>query len=236
VKESELYSIKNADYILAVTQYDQHWISQHTNKPVLLAPNGVRGSDDATSGDLLVPKEIKYALFAASAYLPNLTGFYEIFKNGIGCIAPDQRLVIVGSCCRHFQHDPMFSNITNLKERSMFLGVIDDDALRLVIKNAHTIILPILTGGGSNLKTAEAIQAGCYVVSTSKAMHGFEQFKKSCGIFITDDPSQFQRDVRKSLSLKKLQLDENEKAARSILLWTNSLHELETIVSSIRNH
>jgi hypothetical protein len=53
------------------------------------------------------------------------------------------------------------------------------------------ILLPIPYGGGSNLKTAEAICSGRPIVGTIKSFRGFDNFTNSRNTVITDEIDDF---------------------------------------------
>ena len=95
-----------------------------------------------------------------------------------------------------------------------------------LLATAHVLILPITRGGGTNLKTAEALWSGRHVVGTTIAMRGFEDFCSTRGLVIADDPSAFQKAIREAMSSPALQLEAAERQQRSRVLWASTLKDL----------
>jgi hypothetical protein len=53
---------------------------------------------------------------------------------------------------------------------------VSEKTLSALIEEASCVLLPMTSGGGSNLKTAEAMLAGKRVVATPIALRGFDEF------------------------------------------------------------
>lgn len=66
------------------------------------------------------------------------------------------------------------------------LGEATDDVKNAAFTISSAVVLPVATGGGTNLKTAEALLTGLPIVSTSFAMRGFEKFSKLPYLFLAD--------------------------------------------------
>jgi glycosyltransferase involved in cell wall biosynthesis len=82
------------------------------------------------------------------------------------------------------------------------LGVLDDEDLAAVKSLAHEFLLPIGAGGGSNIKTAEALYSGKPVVCTSTALRGFEDYRALPEVIVADSPPKFQAAIRSVLGRK----------------------------------
>ena len=65
-----------------------------------------------------------------------------------------------------------------------------------LIANATGIVLPLREGGGSNLKTAEALYSGLPLVATTVAMRGYETFRNMDGVIVADDAAAFAAGMR----------------------------------------
>ena len=78
-----------------------------------------------------------------------------------------------------------------------FLGAPDFIQFTLA---APCTILPIFHGGGSNLKTADALAGGGAVIATRKALVGYEDVVSECpdAITVVDSPLEF-RDAMRSV-------------------------------------
>lgn len=230
IKDVELHAVRNADACFAVSEHDKNFLEKYTDKPVVLIPNGVSPRETNNVGEealnrLHLPE--KYVLYCASAHMPNVTGLYEIFESGLGCIEPDQKLVIVGGSCHLIQRDSRFAKIPCFNKRILFLGEVSEDLLASLLDKAHCIILPITAGGGTNLKTAEAIWTGAHVVGTQTAFRGFEQYKDIEGITIATSPQEFRQAVNASL-IKNRNDSSKTRKQRSKVLWQECLTGLSS--------
>ena len=226
IDEVERYAAQHADLIFAVTERDKTQIEEWTRTKVIVAPNGVQSYDDleidwSEFKSLNLPS--KYALYCASGYDPNYFGFLEVFKQGFGALNPDEKLVITGSICKRFETQVDFSEIIHMKASSMLLGTVSQNLLAAILRNAHCIILPILEGGGSNLKTAEAIVQGCYVLGTNFAFRGYEDYLSSTGVYIGENSTDFLKKLREIMAMPSLRLSCSENLVRKTLLWDNCL-------------
>jgi glycosyltransferase involved in cell wall biosynthesis len=229
VQKVELFAAKNADLLVAVSQHDGDWLKSQTGSPVVVAANGVsnrRGSIEDVRASNKITENRKFALYCASAHPPNIRGFYDIFGAGLGCLSPDERLVIGGGAGPSISSDRRYVSSSGLREKLVTPGTISESHLRGLLATARVIILPITKGGGTNLKTAEALWSGRHVVATSTAMRGFEMFTGERGVRVADNAAAFQAAVCEFMKQPPLQLSAQERHARSIVLWDETLRPL----------
>ncbi|SDH63615.1 glycosyltransferase [Paraburkholderia phenazinium] len=236
VLRCELAAIAGSDAICCVSENDLDWTRKHARVESVLAANGVKRRD-VTEAGLREANKIsgnrKFALYCGSAHPPNITGFYDIFGKGLGCIAPNERIVIAGGAGESIKGDPRFPKTAGLGNACVVAGMVSEDCLQGLIETAHSIILPITQGGGTNLKTAEALWAGKHIVATPTAMRGFEQFSKSPGVSVFDEPPRFLRALRERMSAPANVLTPDEKDQRECVLWENTLRPLVSLVSRL---
>jgi hypothetical protein len=107
---------------------------------------------------------------------------------------------------------------------------VNDLTLECLLCNAAGILLPITYGGGSNLKTAEALISGLPIVGTTHAFRGFEEYKSLPAVTIEDDPTAFAVGIRRAFNSKA--------SPRAIhlqkqLLWESTLQPIVDLVSTI---
>lgn len=228
IEATEKTAARKSDLIFAVTESDKQQLEKWSSSTVILAPNGVRSYIDEEIDwrefkKLNLPK--KYAVFCASGYDPNYYGFISLFKKGFGALDPDQKLIITGSICDRFSNEKDFSDILHMKASSILLGTVTENLLGAILAKAHACIVPILEGGGSNIKTAQAIAQGCYVLGTDISFRGFEQYLSCKGIFVASSGGDFLRKLRFIMQQPPLELSESEKKLRQKLLWKNCLSE-----------
>jgi len=229
VLECELAAIDGADLICAVSSDDENWLRQRASCEVFVAANGVRDRLTTPEGIReanLVAGHRKNALYCASAHPPNVVGFFEMFERGVGCLSPDERLVVAGSAGPNIRADARFSHSPGLAKHYADAGEVSEECLQGLLHIAHLILLPLTQGGGTNLKTAEALWAGRHVVATPVAMRGFEQFEASPGVTVCAEPSEFRRAIRVAMAKPPLELRREDQMARRSLLWESTLAPL----------
>ena len=236
IQQVELRAVTEADVILCVSESDANWVASHTNRPVILAPNGVKAWQSTTAGlqeAWAISKGYRYALFCASAHPPNMTGFFEIFGDGFGSLKPDEKLVVAGGASHAIASDPRVYRSAKLAERTTIAGIVSQGCLEGLLDQASCIVLPITQGGGTNLKTAEALWSGKHIVATTVAMRGFERFMQAPGVHIADDPAAFKQALRTAMSAKPITLSQEDLLARQSVLWQNCLSPLISAIDRL---
>lgn len=233
VLETEVFAIRNSDGLSCVAEEERPWIEQYSSLPVTLAKNGV-SNRDINRDSLLSSNEFssgrKFALYCGSSHPPNIEGFFEMFQEGMGCFAPDQRLVVAGGAGLAIKNAPKFSRIAGLSAIYIDAGEVTEDCLSGLLHTAHAIILPITHGGGTNLKSAEAIWAAKHVVATPVAMRGLEEFTTSPGVNVASNDQDFKRILRDVMLQPHLEVSSAEHVRRKAVLWENTLADLVEIV------
>ncbi|MCT8948347.1 hypothetical protein [Pseudomonas iridis] len=237
IDDLERNAAKTADITVAVTQADLEIIQSWGVKKCILAPNGI--APWHASQKLMeqwkekLPKS-PWILYVASAHPPNFKGFNECLGGALACIPPDSRLVVAGSVCEHLARELSLSRWSSLNlSRLELLFILSDEDLAAVKTLAHAFLLPIPHGGGSNIKTAEAIYSGKYVVGTESAYRGFESFTALPEIKMAKNPTEFHSMIREVLSeLPPLDKLRESADGREALTWTNSLRGIPDLTSA----
>lgn len=236
VRAAEVEAAAAADLIVAVSQHDADWLAKEGFGKAIVAANGVvdrRARLDDVNASNALTGGAKFALYCASAHPPNMKGFFDIFGNGAGCFPPGTRLVVAGSAGHSIMQDEKFHRTAGLASVYIDAGIVSEEQLTGLLATAHTIILPITQGGGTNLKAAEAIWAGSHVVATAKAMRGFEPFMKARGITVADEPPAFLAAIRDAFAAQPVQLAPLDRKARSSVLWSASLKPLVDAINGL---
>lgn len=237
IRSTELNAIANADAVICVSESDANWIASHTSRPIVIAPNGVkawRDNDLDESEAVQITKNQRYALYCASGHPPNITGFFDLFGGGFGSLKPDEKLIIAGGAGISIKADIRLNQSANLADKVIATGMVDQPCLESLLAMSSCIVLPLTQGGGTNLKTAEALWSEKPIVATTKAMRGFEVFIGSRGIFIADTPSEFKRALRSAMALTKLDLTSWEIEQRQAVLWNNCLRSLVIFMDKLQ--
>ncbi len=194
---------REAELSLAVTREDAEALRGYGAPRVLHAANGISPwhADAARCAQwrTRLPEQ-PWPIFIASAHPPNYTGFIEAIGDSLACIPEGSKLVVAGGVGPHLERELAKSRWGALNQsRLQVLGVLDDADLAAVKSLAHAFLLPIGGGGGSNIKTAEALYSGRPVVCTRTALRGFEHFAGLPGVTVAATPEQFQAGIRKVL-------------------------------------
>ena len=111
----------------------------------------------------LVDNVHKQALFVGSYFYGNVEGLKWFCKEVLPYV--DLRLTIVGAGMSQLKSD------VNENEKLIILSDVPD--LTPYYVKADFMILPILSGGGMKVKTAEALMYGKYILATMEALTGY---------------------------------------------------------------
>lgn len=137
----------------------------------------------------------KYNLvFVGSAHPPNIDGLKALINacNDLGGEFYCQ-LWILGGVAEFIRDDKEMSKM--LPSWVRVLGSQSASDIDAAILASDGVILPIWHGGGSNLKTAQAILSGKFILASDYAFRGFEKFKVRSNTKVFETP----KDVAKWL-------------------------------------
>jgi glycosyltransferase involved in cell wall biosynthesis len=231
----EAAAVHDADLVLAVTSADAEAFRSMGARHVHVYVNGVdrRPVMPAAQADWRARLGSEpMALFVASGHPPNALGFMDLLGPALGFLPPDRKIVVVGSVAGTLMATDGFQPWEGInRSRIHFTGPLAEVDLAALLALAQVIILPITAGGGSNVKTAEALHAGRYVVGTSLAFRGFERFLELPGVYRYDDPADFRRRLVEQLEAPP-PVGGNE-ALRRELLWSATLRGLPDLVRQL---
>jgi glycosyltransferase involved in cell wall biosynthesis len=105
-----------------------------------------------------------------------------------------------------------------------------ENDLDYLINRAAVLLLPIAHGGGSNIKTAEALLTDRPIIGTSTAFRGYDKFRMSKGVTIKDDVGEFRRALRTALSTAASCNFKRENA--ELLLWERCVANIPSLMRS----
>ncbi|SCB33956.1 hypothetical protein GA0061100_11080 [Rhizobium hainanense] len=212
----EQSATRGADVVMCVSSSDELVHRKWGARQVVVAPNGVEyRSPDRERLEYWRLKfgATKFLIYVGSAHPPNFTHFNDIVGGSLACFPPDAKLVIVGSVSEHIYRECLkgsFSSVNMSRLELLFeLSNADLDAVKAI---AHGYFLPIPFGGGTNLKTAEALISEKFIVGTRSAFRGFERYIDSPGVHVFESPAEmhklvqhvFAQDPRKVKNLDSL--------------------------------
>jgi glycosyltransferase involved in cell wall biosynthesis len=185
---------RRADAICTVSASDAAAFEVMGADRVVVAPNGTALPTPAPAALRCVRQYLDrqpFALFVSSAHPPNASGFMHMIRGAAGARLRNGIVVVCGDVARLlnvYAREPglqyMFRNIR-------LLGQVPGDFLAALYVRAQVVVVPRTLGGGSNLKTAEALLSGRPIVATRRAFIGFEEHVTAPGVHLVDDPTLF---------------------------------------------
>jgi Glycosyltransferase Family 4 len=220
--EAEL--CQNAALIVCVSASEREHYLKYKPSAVTIVPNGVdRPPAAIASGDTVrkIFGDNRFLFMVGSAYLPNIEGFCDqVARDGMFFSPPLKSVAVCGGVADGIRVHPAFQRFAAANSaRVHFFPTIDDDELWAIKDACHAVMLPILTGGGSNLKAAEALTLGKWVIATPMALRGFESFMDAEGVILAKDRHAFRRALAQTLKKPVLQISNASRKAREGLYW-----------------
>jgi hypothetical protein len=135
-------------------------------------------------------------------------------------LPPKKAIALCGSIAMAISQHPEYKRLARSNnERVHFFPNLNDLELAAIKQMAHGALLPVSSGGGSNIKTAEALVNGGWIVATDAAFRGYEEFAAEPGVLLAKTSAEFKRLMRDALLAEPLELDATAHARRSELYW-----------------
>jgi hypothetical protein len=196
--------VVRADAVTACTVEDAQIFDSWGSRRTIIAGNGSsRRPTTALSQPYptVLPPNCRYAFTVGSEHQPNVTGFDNLVLPWLAMLRPGQRVVVAGGVSIALRNRLAERGLSAaLEGRLVLLGRVNELALSALIENAACIMLPIEYGGGSNIKTAEALLSDRPIVASPASMRGFDEFHNLPGVTIADGPAQFGAAVQFALA------------------------------------
>ncbi len=148
----------------------------------------------------------------------------------LGCIPPHMNMVVVGGVNVLFDNHDEFIKWKDLnKHKIKQLYDVTDGQLQVILNGSQAILLPICSGGGTNLKTAEALVSNKYIIGTEVSFRDFESYIDE-SVCIARTRKEFQSAIRNFVppGIEKKRKDCH------LLLWEHTLGAIETIVRDVQ--
>ena len=230
---------RRADWCLAVSKKDGKSLERFGARGWTLLPNGAEIRPPSSRALKEVAKLLrgsKYLLFVASGHPPNVEGFRKMIGRDGTFLRPDTRVVVAGSASLPIKDDLVSSETESLSSRALLLGEIPEDSLSALIFQATGILVPIVSGGGSNLKTAEALVSGKSTIATEFAFRGFEEYANLPRVHLSNGSSEFQRNMRSVLDLADSEPGVSASFSEEppMPTWENCLSNLPDLLSDLK--
>jgi FkbM family methyltransferase len=188
----EKAAIRGCSGAIAVTSSDAaYMLDVCSNKRITVYANGHSRlgatSEDEKWRNHFVVQERNW-VFVGSCHPPNINGLRDLLaalKLRDDSMS-DVALWVLGSVGNCFLNEAV-----NFRQKDFpwlhIVGPMTNDDITSAIMCSSGIILPIWEGGGSNLKTAQALLSGKCVLGSDFSFRGFEHFRNEAGVSLTSD-------------------------------------------------
>lgn len=187
--------IHHAHGALAVSECDANYISEHTNIPIRVFANGhtrpKHNDQDDKWSRFFADYRVNW-VFVGSWHPPNINGLRDLLAAMPVTVDSNQfALWILGSAGNGLLSLEGFrrEDYPYLK----VLGPVSGEDIDAAIMNSSGVVLPIWEGGGSNLKTAQALLSCKCIVGADFSFRGFESFVNEDGVFLGETPAEVSR-------------------------------------------
>lgn len=170
----------------------------------------------------------RYPLFVGSAHPPNADGFWNMLAPSLAFLRPGERIVVAGGVGHILRQHRLYAAWSGINEpRLAILGEVERAELDALLLGAAVILLPITTGGGSNLKTAEAIYSGRPTLATPHALRGYGDAARWLTIAVADTPDAYRRALRAMLDAPhESVVSTGISVVRDVVTWRVTLEPL----------
>jgi len=179
--------------IVTVSTEERKLISRRAHwAQVKLFSNGVDTTYYSPSADNRYSKECnKILVFVGSfAYAPNVQGFFNFYENILPLIRqkyPEIKFIAVGR-----NPTDTMKRIAEEDPTVFVTGTVQD--VRSYYSQSSVVVIPLLVGSGTKLKTLEALAMGVPIVSTRVGSQGID-IKDKEHLLIADNPADFAEKV-----------------------------------------
>src|SRR5262245_12234040 len=170
VVRNERFAVERSAAVIVVSQEDAESLvrGKRTAGPVIVVRNGAAAPETGEAVDkaqktLREKIEDRSVVFLGSAHMPNVEAARFIMER----LAPqcgDVQFHLIGSVC---------DAIHNAAPNVHLWGVVDDVTKSAVMQTCSMAINPVLSGSGSNVKLADFLGNGLYVVTTEFGLRGY---------------------------------------------------------------
>ena len=230
IRKIEIEIANTVDRVVVVSEIDAEWYSQFTRRDPVLAPNGA--VKRVPSPKIGTGSNQSKALVVGSAHPPNIEGCLKFLSDPDLWMPPNAQIVVAGSLAA-----ALIDHWGQIRNRwgqpcVEFIPEVSDSELTQLLDESNVILLPIAYGGGTNLKTAEALVAGRPIVASHQAFRGFEGFTGDSGVKIAQSNMEFKIFTCARLIGSRIPTKERE---ISDLLWNSTLRSLASCVLELIN-
>lgn len=209
IKHFEKQICQTVDGVIAVSEEDRDFLTQHRGAPIFVMSNGIFVDEYRPPPNNM--KNLNQLVFTGKMdYRPNVDAiewFATAILPKIREQKPDTILTIVGRN-PHPRIQPYAE-----QEHITITGWVD--SVQPYLHSATIFIVPLRMGSGTRLKILEAMASGCAVVSTSIGAAGLNQDVKQA-MQIVDNDSEFIQTVVSLLDNTQRRQDFGQQALQQV--------------------
>lgn len=221
VSNVERLAVECSALTIAVSDEDAQSlvVGKQASGPVITVPNGASipyAGDAVDERSVTMRSELgkNPVVFLGSAHMPNIEAANYIVEM-LAPVLPELTFNIVGSVCSGIQKTP-----NNVR----LWGVIDDITKSAIMQNCLLALNPMISGSGSNVKQADYLGNGLYVVSTTFGQRGYpESTSKHVSVVGLDD---FPSEIRSVLKNPNIYSDAERHERQKLFLSELSMQGL----------
>lgn len=166
-KINEKFAVENSSKIISLNSRDANSIKKYYGRnPDIQIP--ITLEDKVEREHKLIPSNNKKALFVGSYFYGNVHGLKWFCSEVLPHTSIE--LTIVGAGMDFIKND-----LTNTANIEIYSNVPD---LNPFFDDADFVVLPILSGSGMKVKTAESLMNGKFIIGTDEAFRGYDITEK----------------------------------------------------------
>lgn len=187
--------IKSADQIIVATDGEKDFVKRHNRDiDIIILPNAhnkpTKNRKSKYWKNLLDNRKTNW-IYIASYHPPNINGLNKVIsevenrRRESGEL--DFKLWLFGGVSQGLIdiYNIDFENFSWIE----VLGIVQEEDINAAICECDGMILPIWEGGGSNLKTAQALLSNKYILASEYSFRGFEDYSNEYGVKTEKDTS-----------------------------------------------
>lgn len=210
VAKMEEFAVSMASLVVAVSDEDAETllVNRQISAPIVTIRNGaMRPIEPSLEDKQIVKEKIKEhsVVFLGSGHIPNVEAAKYIIES-LATKMPEVEFHLLGSVCNSLPE--------NLPKNVVSWGIVGDSLKTAIMQECRFAINPMFSGSGSNVKLADFIGNGLFVVTTEFGKRGYPEIINQ-EIVIADSDS-FANEINKVMDQDTLHNDLSRERRREI--------------------
>ena len=232
----EEMAIRACDTAIAVSEIDSEFIKRRNAQArVKVFKNGnlyPEINDLQKNWDIKFNNKKTNWIFVGSWHEPNITGLEKLTNELSKFEAHSCTLWVFGSAGSGLEQRLIENGVTKLPAFLKIMGPAEASDIDAAILSSSGVVLPIIDGGGSNLKTAQALLSNKCVLGTTYSFRSFEEYTDEPGVHICDSIA----DLASLMTKKNPEQNYVRSDRVSSLHWEGILEDLPAFLDQAFNN